>query len=501
MAIPTLHSLILNELSFDSLLEFEKDSNFSPYLGWEFWASKLEKERQIPKDFFYLVREQWALEAGLTERKISPSERYLELASEFEFFPQSESLRGAEVNLERSLNRGDEREISYWVSKLSAEEFKVVNSKLFSSFSKITPENFVGYRILHRLLFGKERNFVVNRHGEILTWQDGDEKLSQFFSTRLSGYLLYQQAPEYILNKIKPEDNISSLSDNRLNSHITEDVFYNFHCRRDALRLLLNHGNLQALRKVIEMYHKPGSCFIDLITIFCWCLESGKIEMVDMILPICTSSLEREGAGKIWSGKVHELISPIGFSHNNKCEDFSKGGKYDLTRSCKPGWEFECENICEYLVYAVRSGNPQMVDFICSLQGIDLATDLVDMPSEYDYPGYKTQNNMIFLLEELFGAMKEKPTKFFGFYQILQRILTPRYSGTTEIYIKNCSVDIMNLILSNRNLDNECRTSFLDEFINRSLGEFNKRKFLSDISAKSVAAPKLQFVPLNFEGW
>ncbi|AHH01875.1 hypothetical protein pv_308 [Pithovirus sibericum] len=476
MAIPTLRSLILNELSFDSLLEFEKDPNFSPYLGWEFWADKLEKERQIPKDFFYLVRKKWALEAGLIKREMSPSDRYLELASEFEFFPQSESLREVTVNLKRSLNRADEDEISYWVSRLSEKDIEIVKGIFSSRFSdddwELTPENFAGYRIVHKLLYGKEVNFVVNYDGDILTWQEGDQKFKIFDSERLSGYLLYQQDSEHILDKAESRNDKYSHLNCYLKTRQVEDNSYHFYCRRRALQLLISHGNLQVLRKVIELHYK-GCLKTDLTTIFCWCLESGKIEMVDTILPVLASSLSDEG--EIWSGKVCDLIPLVEFSHTNKCQDFSKGGKYDLTQSRKPGWKVEDGNTCIYLEYAVRSGNPQIVDFVCSLQGIDLANDL--FWDEDDDGGYNP-DKMAFLLQELFEAMEEKPTKFFGFYQILQRILPSHYFDNIEFVLRNCPVDVMNLILS-WDFNDDCRTNFLNQFISQSEEELNKQKFLS----------------------
>lgn len=484
MAIPTLRSLILNELSFDSLLEFEKDPNFSPYLGWEFWADKLEKERQIPKDFFYLVREQWALEAGLIGREMSPSDRYLELASEFEFFPQSESLRKVQANLKRSLNRADEEEISYWVSKLSEEGIRIAKGIFSSQFSdddwELTPENFAGYRIVHKLLHGKEINFVVNCDGQVLTWQEGDQKLKIFKSESLPGYLLYQQASEYILDKAEPRTNKHPHLNCYLKSQYVEDNPYNFYCRQRALQLLINHGNLQVLQKVIDLHHK-GCLKTDLTTIFCWCLESGKIEMVDTILPVLTASLCDKG--EIWSGKVCDLVPLIEFSHTNKCQDFSKGGKYDLTQSHKPGWETKDDDICIYLEHAVRGGNPQIVDFICSLQGIDLANDL--FWDDDDGDGGYNPDKMACLLQELFEAMEEKPTKFFGFYQILQRILPPHYPYNIEFVLRNCQVDVMNLILS-WDFNDDCRTNFLNEFISQSKGELNKRKFLSSFVTNSL---------------
>lgn len=477
MAIPTLRSLILFELSFDSLLEFEKDSNFSPYLGWEFWASKLERERQIPKEYFYLVRKQWAEKANLIERQISPSERYLELASEFEFFPQSELLRENLVNLEQSLDRADETEISYWVSQLSGENLEAAKKRFSSSFELwLTPQNFVGFRILHKLLFGKERNFAVNADGMILTWQDKDQTMEDFFSEELSGFLLYQQASEFIFKKETIQNfNLPHLNC-YLKSHPINDNPYSSYCRNNAIRLLINSGNSKALQKAIEVYSEPNDqigSYPALSELFCYCLESGKVEMVDTILPVYASWRAERKKEQVWSGKISDLVSSIEFDPSNNREDFSKGGKYDLRKSCKSGWK--PEDICEYLIYAVRSGNPQMVDFICSLQGIDLSEDLLN---EYN------EDNFAYLLQEMFNAVENKPTKIFGFYQILQRILPPEYSGLMEISMRNCSLDMMNLVLT-RDWDDECRSYFLSEFTYQSEGEFSKQQFLSKLEKRS----------------
>nr|WIL05469.1 hypothetical protein pmam_430 [Pithovirus mammoth] len=482
MTIPTLRSLILNELSFESLLEFEKDPNFSPYLGWEFWAEKLEKERQIPKEYFYLVRKQWTEKAGLIERETSPSGRYLELASEFEFFPQSESLRKDEVNLERSLDRGDEEEILYWVSRLSEEDLKAVKKRFSSSFNMwITPNNFVGFRILHKILFGKERYYVVNGDGMVLTWQDGDNSMKEFSSRELSGFLLYQQEPEFIFKK----DIVRNFNQTQLNCYLkTQPVNenpYSSRCRNYAIELLIISGNFQALEKAIELCSEPEpksemGNFLDPNQLFCCCLESGKIEMVDIIFPIYASWRAEEMGQKVWSGKVSELIPQIEFDVGNNCDDFSKGGKYDLSKSHKPGWEFGSDYEAGFLVYAVRSGNPQMVDLICSLQGIELSEELFN-----DYEEGAVEP----LLEELFNSAENNPTKFFGFYQILQRILPSEYPDIMEISPKNFSLDMMNLILS-RDWNRECLSYFTNEFIHQTEGEFSKQNFLSKLEDKHL---------------
>src|SRR3546814_16764455 len=62
---------------------------------------------------------------------------------------RSELLRENLVNLEQSLDRADETEISYWVSRLSRENLEAAKKRFSSSFELwLTPQNFIGFRIL-----------------------------------------------------------------------------------------------------------------------------------------------------------------------------------------------------------------------------------------------------------------------------------------------------------------------------------------------------------------
>lgn len=479
MQVPKLTSLILSGQSLVDLIELSKDENFAPLFGWELWAEKARQDYQIPINFFNLVREPWASEAGLTAREMSPIYRYLELAAEFEVLPEMavsvskgvisgiyESLAG----VEKCLETNDVPTLKFFLSRLRLESRETLRKKCefdtddYLCLDQIYQKGHIEANNHLRKHFNEgSSTFELGKSGLKARVTHTHKGKSINFSTYdkdILVHLLVKTHPERILS---PPYSLVKFQ---------------------ALACLAAQGDFTLVRQAFSLNQKDPELeeFMSdhVWEIFKIFIETGKVEVVNETLPYfsrtgITLTLETK--------RIEEQVPNFPFDHTRVPSDygtFSSGvfapGRYYFPLSRSIPLDLDDQRSWKMFSLAIWSGNPQIFDFLAYLEGWNLY-QLSQNPSICE-----------FFLAEWQSALGDYPERFVGFYSIFQRMISnveiPEIEFREDLAFGEkpkealCrSVDIANLILSKAK-PSENRQELIYLSLEHSFGKINSLLFL-----------------------
>lgn len=478
MQVPKLTILVLSGQSLANLIELAKDENFALFFGWELWAEKARQDFQIPSNFFNLVRESWASEAGLAAREMSPIYRYLELAAEFEVLPEMavsvskgviSGVYEALAGVERCLEVDDVPSLKFFLSRLRPE-FK-------DKLKRECESNFDDYFHLNQIQKGKiEASNYLREYlnGESLTFELDISCIKarathtyKGESTNVSSY--DEELIVHLLAKFHPE-------------RILSPPYSLIKFR--ALVCLASQGEFTLLRRAFspnlqdsELREFMSDHIWEIFKIF---IESGNVEVVNEILPYfsqtgITLTLEAK--------RIQEQVPNFPFDHTRIPSDYGTlhsgvfiPGRYHFPLCRSVPLDLDNQRSWKMFKLAIWSGNPQIFDFLAYLEGWNL----------YEL----SQNPRIceFFLDEWRSACGTHPERFVGFYSIFQRLISeveiPRVRFSEDLAFGEkskealCrSVDIANLILSKAKHSSN-RQDLIYLSLENSFGKINSLLFL-----------------------
>nr|WIL05413.1 hypothetical protein pmam_374 [Pithovirus mammoth] len=465
MTIPKLSTLILLKLSFVELNELFSDQDLSALMGWEFWSEKAREDFGIPTEFFFLVRQREASRLNLTTREISPYCRYLELASQFEVLPQmvkfDETLDGifeTYIGIENSLASNNLSCLQMCIDRLTPSlRNEIKETNFHKSIKHRDYSGCNGFNVeahsLFRENFGREIwEFKLN------------PKMNRFEAYDEEGVMRTAR----ISNSFDANLMISRFPNQIFEQPDSPTKFY-------AIMRKILMGDVELLEKILISsqdlnfplrYGPYHLLYID--DLFYQCIKSGKIDMVNKFLKYYSPFPEIDLKGK----KVEQIVPNFPFDLTRQNSDFgvySQDGTFTPGRYYVPPYSgkfTEVEQIHQSFLFgaAISSGNPILFDFVCCIEGWNLAKMRRDEDIFERFLLIWTR------------AYSSYPEKFVGLFEIFQRF-DLKDSGEIEQIddgsIYRLQIDLSNLFCSRTKND----ISFILDNLSNSMGKIYSVKY------------------------
>lgn len=274
------NSLLLQRPYFEAN-KLCKDERFYSLCDEEFWPLKAEKDLGIPSNYFQLANIPLGGRNPLPSRELSDFNRYVELATKLTFLPESKASLNKRTEVVQgiyesyggileSVRRGSVDGVELFFPLLRPEAIQDLKERVLGGSLLPSRYKFWAYFRLLQLLFGEEQAQEIAHNPEFSSiYRHVD---SEFLK------LTFDSFPPSQIELWVEEGNFEALEatfqDPELHSQLFQGLLY-----------LTRLGVVEAARLSLNFLGEQFEDFIVSFELSRASLQSGKVEIVNMLLP------------------------------------------------------------------------------------------------------------------------------------------------------------------------------------------------------------------------